>query len=412
MMILFTGGGTGGHLYPLIAVMRELKKIGGDSVEVRYMGAKHDLNRELATLGIPVQTIASSKLRRYFSLLNFLDFFKFFLGFFQALVKLYIIMPDLVFSKGGPGALSVVLASWFYRTPLYIHESDAVPGITNKISGRFAKHIFLSFESAGGYFPKGKTSLVGNPIREEMLGFVGKESRKEAKINPPTFPRDIEPHKEDLKPPLITVARPQHIQEDGGVKLGFRSQDKLILVLGGSQGATRINNFIWENLREFVKIGSVFHQVGPANTSDAEAVVDDCKTTAPKILDKYKWAGFLGAEELSRVLTATDIVIARAGAGSIFEIAAFGKPSILIPLGSAAGDHQTKNAYEYEKTGACVVIEEPNLTPGVVIQKVGDLLSDRQKLSDMAQAAKSFAKPDAARRIAEKILEYVGFLNR
>src|SRR3989344_7291343 len=111
MMILFTGGGTGGHLYPLIAVMRELKKIGGDSVEDRYLGAKHDLNRELATLGIPVQTIASSKLRRYFSLLNFLDFFKFFLGFFQALVKLYIIMPDLVFSKGGPGALPVVLAS-------------------------------------------------------------------------------------------------------------------------------------------------------------------------------------------------------------------------------------------------------------------------------------------------------------
>lgn len=369
MFILLTGGGTGGHFYPLMAVAQELKRLGGNSLKIKYLGARHPLNREMENIGIPTWTVASSKFRRYFSFLNILDFFKFFWSVSQSFIKLFILMPDLVFSKGGPGALPVILAARFYRIPVYIHESDAVPGLTNKISSRFAKKIFSSFETIKNYFPTSKNILTGNPIRSDILELVEKESRETAKA-----------------------------------KLGIPPQNKLIFVLGGSQGAVRINDFILENIKEFAKMGWIFHQVGAKNIPYVEGVVKNLKIAAPDILGQYKWAGFLSAQEMSRALTAADMVITRAGASSIFEIAAFGKPSILIPLEGAAGDHQTENAYQYEKGGACMVIEEPNLIPGIVIQRTRELLNDPQKLVAMSQAAKSFARPEAAKKIAEEIL--------
>ncbi len=359
-IILLTGGGTGGHIFPLAAVADELKKINYADIKVAYLGPKSPLNEEFLNRDIPVYRIASSKLRRYFSFANFIDIPKFFFSIFQALFWLYFLMPDVVFSKGGPGAFAVVLAARFYFIPIIIHESDSVPGLTNRLSARFAKRIGLSFETAAAYLNPKKVFVSGNPIRAGLAG--------------------------------ESVAGPA-----AKSNLGFNKDENLIFVWGGSQGAMRINNFIFDNLEVLLKRYQIFHQVGENNLEEAKSIAE--------YGGRYQSAGFLDTEKVREVLGAADVVVSRAGAGSIFEIAAFGKPTILIPLEEAAGDHQKLNAYEYAKTGAAIVIEEANLKPNIVSSQIDNILKDKNKYAAMATAAKKFAQPKAAGIIAQEVLK-------
>jgi len=374
--ILLTAGGTGGHIYPLVAVAEEIYRLAVEqnrNIEIKYFGPASVLNNEFQKRGIKTAEIVSSKLRRYFSLNNFIDIPKFIFSFFQALCKIFWFMPDLVFSKGGTGApIAVVLASKFYRIPIIIHESDSIPGLTNLWSARFAGKIFISFEKAAQYFPANKTTLVGNPIRPQIL-------------------REI-PEKEISKKTL-----------------GFNSNEPVILVIGGSQGALSVNNFILDDLGEILDFAQIIHQSGPANYLETKKDSDFLlKNLGNFYKNRYQLVGYLqDTKALREAFAAADLVLSRAGSGSIFEIAAFGKPSILIPLEESASDHQKVNAYEYAKTGAAVVVEEANFKSSIFISQAKKILTDPELQNKMSQAAINFSKPEAAQKIAEEILKAI-----
>ena len=398
--VLLTGGGTGGHIFPLIAVAQELKRQSdglGLFLDMRYFGSAYEYAREIVENDIEFVPAISSKLRRYWSPLNLIDAFKFLLSLSQLLWKIFWFMPDVIFSKGGPGALAVILIGRFYRIPVVIHESDSISGLTNKISGILAKKIFLAFSSAGKYFSSGGGSafggknkdieVVGNPVRESLfrqassLSFNGEEMIIQAKKG-----------------------------------FGLDINIPIILVLGGSQGAEPLNSFIMENLESLVENFQVIHQVGNRNydeyKKEFEFVAKEWTDTEK---DRYIFRPFFssgggsssGGDILADALLAADIVVARAGAGTIFEIAAFGKPSILIPLPESANDHQNGNARFYNQTGAAIVIQQGNLLESLFLKELGDLINDKNLLKKMSDAAKSFYRPDAAKIIARHLLTYV-----
>jgi len=367
--IVLAGGGSGGHIYPLLAVAESIQKWAADSghdCAITYMGAKDSYADLFTKQGIAVKSIVSGKLRRYFSLMNFLDVPKFFIGFFEAIIKLYFIMPDVVFSKGGTGALPVVLAARFYRIPVAIHESDARPGLTNLVSSRFSQRIFLSFSSAAKYFDPSKTEVTGTPVRKELL-----ENR-----NTKDAAREM---------------------------LGFASSTPLVFIYGGSQGSARINNYILENLTELVKETQIMHQTGVANFPEVEKISRAVLLEA-SFKNRYQVVPYL-TDNLRTVFDAADLIISRAGSATLFEIAAFGKPSILIPLPESANDHQRANAYVFGQSDAAVIIEESNLLPGIFMNEVKQILTDKDLQEKMSFAVKQFFIPDAADKIGEGILK-------
>ena len=370
--VVLTGGGSGGHIYPLLAVADILIKKSGElnfDEELIYCGARDSYAPLFEARGIRIVTIASGKLRRYFSLDNFLDIPKVFIGFIQAFWKLYWLMPDVIFSKGGPGALPVVIAGWFYRIPVAIHESDAIPGLTNTLSSRFARKIFLSFDAAAEKFGKGaskKITVVGSPIRTELL-----EHRSKSEL--------------------------------AKGSLGFSSSHPLMLVLGGSQGSIRVNNFILTNLPAIVAITQVLHQTGAANFLEVQKLSHAALIDTPATVNRYLPVNYF-TDDYATALEAADVVVARAGSGTTFEIAAFGKPAILIPLSDAANDHQRANAYAFAEAGAAVVIEESNLLPGIFLNELNKVLTNSDVRKKMSEASAKFFTPGAAESIADEVM--------
>lgn len=373
--IVLAGGGTGGHIYPLLAVAEELSRLAaanGEMVDLHYIGSAGSLEKEISEAGIKTHPIMSGKFRRYFSLMNIVDIPKILIGFVQAFLKMYAVMPDAVFSKGGPGALQAALAAWFYRIPILVHESDAYPGLTNLLSSRLARKVAISFPAVSAYFPPPKIVLTGNPIRPSLgSGRVDQISAKEV--------------------------------------LGFDTQKPLLLVLGGSQGSVSVNDFVISTLKELLPETQVLHQTGAANFALSEklaraALVD--VSVAAEVKNRYKPVSYLGPKEMSYALSAADLVIARAGSGTIFEIASFGKPSILIPLPEAAGDHQRENAYAYAAAKAAFVIEEANFSPQILLSQLKKVLGSPELSRAMSDGAKAFAKPQAAETLALELLSW------
>lgn len=374
--IAFSGGGTGGHVYPLIAVLESLKEEAQAAeidLEFHYFGANDLYSEKILSYGVKFHPLFAAKLRRYFSPLTLIDIPKFIISMFQALTKMFMVMPDILFSKGGPGALPVVWAAWWYRIPVVIHESDAKPGLTTLLSARFARRIGLSFESTVPYFNPKKRFLAGNPVRASLL------RNKMEKVRAKEM-------------------------------LGFLGNAPLILFLGGSQGSKRLNEFVEVNLKDLLGIAQIFHQAGRANFEEAQKLSRAALLDIPVALEahtRYKVVSYTEDSQLAAALSAADLVVARAGSGSVFEVAAFGKPSLLIPFPDAARDHQRANAYEYAKSGATIVIEEANLTEQIVVHEIRRILTDSDVRAKMEESALRFAKPDAANLIASEILSLV-----
>ena len=179
----------------------------------------------------------------------------------------------------------------------------------------------------------------------------------------------------------------------------------IILFAGGSQGAEAVNDFVLRVLNDILKNYELIHMTGPQNIKQVSA---EAQVVMDKDLDVYYHpVGFLDENKIKHAYKVADLIISRSGAGSIFEIAAVNKPSILIPLPSAAANHQSKNAYAYSETGSCMVIEQENLTPNFFMENIQLLFLHPEKLEEMKQAAAAFAKPMAARSIAREILEFL-----
>lgn len=376
MKIVFTGGGTGGHILPILAIVRELKKISCQQIPSKplflyYLGPKNKLFLPLLKKeGVKVHSIFCGKIRRYFNLFSFFQnlfdiFFKIPFGFFQAFFKLFFLAPDVIFSKGGYGSLPVVISGFLLQIPIILHESDIRAGFVNKFASKFAIEIFVSFPQTKG-FPKDKMLVVGHPIREEIL-------------------------KGDPK--------------EGKIKFNLTEKKPVILFLGGSQGATRINEILLNILPEWLKFFEILHVTGIKNLKQ---VKKEAKVLLTKENEKYYHPiGFLDEKSLSLAFSVSHLIISRAGAGSIFEIAALGKPSILLPLPEAAQNHQAENAYAFAKNKACFVLEEANLTPHFLLERARYILGHPELYKKMAQAAREFARPKAARIIAEYLLAYL-----
>lgn len=370
--VLLLGGGSGGHVFPLIAVADALKERAvqsGIDLELMVMGEGDFLRNACAERDLPFKPVMAAKVRRYFSLLNFLDILKIPIGLLQSLWQIFLFMPDVVFSKGGYASLPGAFVSWLYFIPIYIHESDSVPGLANKIIGGMAKAVFISFASAEKYFKAGKAFLVGNPVRKDIL----------------------------------SADRTQSAQLFG------LSQDKrTVLVLGGSQGAQRINKIIIDSLVMMASKFQIIHQCGQGQYDAVKADVDRLikegqSHYAEAIQNNYKLFPFFDSKQMAAAYAACDLIISRAGAGSIFEIALLGKPAILIPITNSGGDHQLQNALEFSKYGAAY-IEEENLTPNLLINQIESLL-EPANYDAVSQKIKTFASPDAAdNKIAATLL--------
>ncbi len=367
MKILFTGGGSGGHFFPILAVMRELRAAAEEKqildLEFFYM-APTDFGASLMREeGATVVLIPTGKRRNYFSVLNFLDFFKTGVAIFRAWWNMYLILPDVVFSKGGYGAFPTVVAAMLFGIPLVMHDSDAVPGRVSLFSAKFARRIGIAFSYAFRFFPKEKTALIGVPIRKSVLG-----KRRDAKEG-----------------------------------IGVFSDLPVIGVLGGSQGAEKLNNAILGVIKDLTDEFEVVHQTGTAHLETVQGEARIILEFAHK--ERYRPYGFLNEDQMRDFYNSADLVISRAGASDIFEIAAWGKPSIIIPLANSAQDHQRKNAYEYAAEGAAIVIEEGNLTPHILFAEIKKVLSDSAAMKKMGEAAARFSRIDAARVIADELLK-------
>lgn len=368
MKILLTGGGTGGHFYPLIAIAEKLideaEKEKIIDLKLYYMSDTPYDKRMLFENDITYVEVPTGKRRLYSSFRNFLDIFKTATGAFFGLLSMFFIYPDVVISKGGYAAFPAVFAAKLLRIPVIIHESDSYPGRLNLWTSKFAQKIAVSWPEASEYFPKEKTAWVGQPIRKNIID------------------KDSEGALEFFK---------------------FDSHTPTILVIGGSSGAQIINNIIVDMLSELSSKYQIIHQTGNNNyqevLSRAKLIMGDNANIV-----NYRPMAYLNNLEMRKAAGIADIVISRAGSG-IFEIASWGLPSIIIPITNSNGDHQRKNAYNYARTGACEVMEEMNLTPHLLLSEIDNLINNKPKLHLMSSKAQEFAKHDAALKIAKEAIE-------
>lgn len=368
MKILLTGGGTGGHFYPLIAIAEELNSLAEKEkiidMKLYYMSDSPFDKHMLFENRITYIQIPAGKMRRYFSIKNFFDFFSTATGAFLGLLSMFFIYPDVVISKGGYAAFPAVFAAKLLRIPVIVHESDSSPGRLNIWTAKFAKRIGVSWAEGGEKFPKDKVALTGQPIRKAILHSNPEGSHDFFKLE---------------------AALP------------------IIFIYCGSQGADIINNNIVQILPELLSRYQVIHQTGPK-------LFDEVVARSKLVLEnnqnisRYKPIAYLNNLTIRMASGAADLIISRAGS-TIFEIASWGVPSIIIPITDSNGDHQRKNAFSYARTGAAEVIEESNLSPHVLIAEIDRLIGNKEKLEQMKKNALAFANPQAASKIAQEAID-------
>jgi len=371
MTIAFTGTGSGGHFYPIIAIAEAIKDLAREErfiePKLYYLAPESFDEKALFENGISYIRIPAGKMRRYASLQNITDSFLTFVGTVYAVFVLFRLYPDVVVSKGGYGSVPTILAARLLRIPLIIHESDAKPGRANLLAARFATKIAISLESAAEYFPKktkNKIARTGIPIRK-----------------------------------ALTRIEPEGAQQ----YLGLEKDIPTIFVLGGSQGSMRINEAVLSSLPNLVSFANVIHQTGQANLKNVESVAK-VVLSKDQHQSRYHPIDYLSEMSLQRAAGVADIVVSRAGANSIAEIGLWKKPSILIPIPESISHDQRSNAYSYARTGAAIVIEEENLTPHLLASEIRRIIDDSELRKRMSAASEGFTDPDAARILANQVL--------
>jgi UDP-N-acetylglucosamine--N-acetylmuramyl-(pentapeptide) pyrophosphoryl-undecaprenol N-acetylglucosamine transferase len=354
--IAFTGGGTGGHIYPGLAVAAALQE--RLPCRIFWIGSQGGMDRSLVEGGgLEFFGVPSGKLRRYVSLRNLSDVLRVGAGFFAARRILKREKPALLFSKGGFVSVPPCAAAASLGIPVFTHESDYSPGLATRINARFASRIFVACEDTGGFFPpalREKVGLAGNPVRSAFRNADGAAGR--------SF-------------------------------LGVGPEERILLVLGGSQGAREINELVRETLPVLTRHYTVAHQTGPG------------QDWAPGASERYRSYPYI-REELPQVLAAAELVLGRSGAGTVWEAAAAGKPMALVPLrGSGTRGDQVENAAFFERAGAAAVIRggSPEGTAAALIKTVSELAENAGRRNAMAAASAALGRIDGADIVARAI---------
>lgn len=326
--IVFTGGGSAGHVTPNIAIMNKLKATGW---EITYIGSRKGIEEDIiGKEDIPFHGISSGKLRRYFDWKNFSDPLRIIKGAMEALMILRKVKPKVVFSKGGFVTVPVVMAAKMLKIPVIIHESDITPGLANKIATKFATKVFVTFDETMNHFPSDKVLFTGSPIREEL--FQGKA-------------------------------------QEGRARLGFHEKKPILTIMGGSLGAKKINETLRQVLSQLTEQYQIVHLCGKGNIDHSFEGVKG-----------YKQFEYIN-QELPDVLAASDFIISRAGANSIFEFLALRKPMLLIPLSrNASRGDQILNAQSFEKKGFAKVLFEEDLTTETLLNQLEALKLEKDQL--------------------------------
>jgi UDP-N-acetylglucosamine--N-acetylmuramyl-(pentapeptide) pyrophosphoryl-undecaprenol N-acetylglucosamine transferase len=361
--IAFTGGGTGGHIYPGLAVAAALQQ--RMDCRVFWIGSRTGMDRDLVErAGLRFFGVPSGRLRRYFSLKTIPDFFKVFLGFFAARRIFKREGPALLFSKGGFVSVPPCAAAASLRIPVFAHESDYSPGLATRINIRFtsprAPSVFTACEDTAAFFPpalRSRVQVSGNPVRPEF--------------------RSADPKR-------------------GRAFLGLGGEERILLVLGGSQGAEEINRLVQASLEELNRWYTVVHQTGPG------------KAEGLKAKDRYLPYSYIN-EEMPHVLAAAELVLGRSGAGTVWESAAAGIPMLLIPLrGPGTRGDQVENARFFEKAGAALVLSGEGLGPQSLARAVAAVAEDPEKRKAMAAASRKIGERNGAALIADSICSFLG----
>ncbi len=373
MKIILTGGGTGGHTFPLIAILREIKKNSLNSIDFLYLGPKDKFTYDaFLKEGVPINFCSAGKIRRYGGVQTFFQnlndiLFNIPLGIIQSFLKIYFYAPDLILSKGGYGSFPVVFAGMLLGVPIVMHESDVIPGKANRMLSSFAFKIYVAFDPKEvSYFSIKKMIHSGNPIRESVLNGSRNKAKESLNLN--------------FKKPTV-------------------------LFIGGSQGSTRINELVIQTIPEILKFFEVIHQTGYEDYENVKKYTD--ALIPDELKNDYHIYSFFDEEKIQNAYSASDVVVTRAGSGTIFEISAIGRPSILIPLPESAQGHQLKNALTYAKlTGSAIVIEEKNLTANFFLAELKNIFQFKD-IAELGRKARQFGIPNSAEFIAKDIISFL-----
>lgn len=379
MKVLTLVGGSGGHVTPAVAVLRELRHR-SPTVEIRvwcdraYAPQVRDLLRNFDDT-IRIETILSGKLRRYhhfrwwdyvttpsvvFS--NIRDVFLLIAGFFQSTVKLIMWRPDVVFAKGGFTSVPAGIAARLLKIPLVIHDSDSHPGLANRLLARFATLIATGAPLENYPYDKKRAYYTGIPISEDFRPYTDEE-RREMKVT-----------------------------------LGFEPDRPLVVVTGGGLGAGLINETVASQLKSLLAITSLLLLSGTEH-------YDETRALTPQNSSHFQLLPFVNSEEMALSLGAADVVVSRAGATTILELSALAKPTILIPNARLTAGHQLKNAAEYSRNGAAEVIGDDELTenPQRLVVMIDSLLASPAKRKQMAKTFHALFKSNATKGVANLI---------
>ena len=369
MRVLVSGGGTGGHIYPALAVAKQLHTEYG--AEILFLGSDDGLESELVpAAGFRLATVRAGKLRRYISWQTVTGVLRVPVGMLQAVNIVRAFRPHAAFTSGGYVAVPAGLAARLNGVPLLTHQQDVPPLLSNRLVAPLATRISVAFADSLTYFPAGKTLQLGNPVRQDML--------------------DVQ---------RIPV------QEARGT-LGFEKDIPLLLVTGGSQGARHLNEVVCQALPELLPYCQVLQISGKELYNETRELSESMLANQDEATRKrYRLVAYLNAE-MPLALQAAELVLCRSGASTLGELAALGKPSILVPLPSTIGSSpQEANAAVFGRKGAAEVIKDSDLKPQILVERIKHTIASTTLIESMKNAARSFAKPQATQEIAAEIVK-------
>lgn len=389
MKIVVVGGGSGGHITPVVAVVEEIWKIKPRARIEFWTDKKFYKNVTKTTSGmgpsLRVRKIAAGKLRRYtnFTFITYLqhfdvvlnnavDMFKIIAGFIQSFFRLLTFKPDAIFLKGGYVCLPVGIAARILRIPYVIHDSDTVPGLTNRILAKHAVKIATGMPLEHYGYPSEKAEWTGIPTSAEFKPTTQKQQK--------SLKRELD----------------------------FPADDLLTVITGGSLGAQHINEAVREILPELLKFTGVLLVAGRERYPEMMDLKKFEIWEKGKLKSNFRMIEF--SSEMSKLFGAADIVVSRAGASTMTELASMKKAVIMVPNHKLPGKHQVKNAEAYAKAGAAIVVEDERMVdqPGMLLNAVKKLAKNKDSREEMAKKLQDFAKDDAAERLAKMVISTAG----